>query len=98
MPTSPSDLAAVTRRQLRTHADQLHHDLRLLRASVEDVRRMLLEEARWIRQEKKARPRKVSSPPKAPVTVFHGKGGPISVPGHECTEPPPSTDSPRARD
>jgi hypothetical protein len=78
MPAPRSAPATITRPELRALADRLHHDVRMLRASVAEVRLLLLEEAR----------KKVEYQPIAPVTVFHGKDGPICVPGHDCTEPP----------
>jgi hypothetical protein len=78
MPTHRSAPATITGPELRTLADRLNYEMRTLRASVAEVRHLLLEEAR----------KGGLYRPIAPVTVFHGKDGPICVPGHECTEPP----------
>jgi hypothetical protein len=78
MPSPRSAPATVNRPELRALADRLNYEMRTLRASVAEVRHLLLEEAR----------KGVPYRPIAPVTVFHGKDGPICVPGHDCTHTP----------
>ena len=82
--TPSSSLRAM---ELKELARTLNRQLSDLYASVGEVRRLLYEEARLQKKARKSAPRKeVRSI--APVTIFHGKGGPTSVKGHECLEPP----------
>jgi hypothetical protein len=85
-PKKSNTLAAYE--ELKALAKTLNQQLVSLNRSVAVVRHMLYEEAERIRTAAKDQEKPVSRAPIAPVTVFHGKGGPISVPGHECTEPP----------